>query len=68
MMKTRIVDIETLGKIDRTIAEEWFVTHICDAAYPDMTITEDRSDHNGVAIIASCPCGAEFDLTDYASW
>lgn len=66
-MKPKTIEIESLCFLDREEAEDWFLLHTCEAAYPDMTITEDRSSGIGVAIIASCTCGSEHDITDYAS-
>jgi len=67
-MDYKTIDISELQHEDRDQAETWFMSHTCDSAYPDMSIIEDRTCRTGVAVIAQCTCGSEYDLTDYASW
>lgn len=68
-MADKILDVSVLSHEDREIAERWFLDHTCDSwEAADMIIIEDKSSGIGTALIASCSCGAELDLTDYVNW
>ena len=63
-----IVDLSKLDFNDRTLAEDWFMKHECDAAYPDLILHEEYIKKFGMEVIAQCTCGEQLDLTHYWEW